>query len=179
VRAQDAEPLAVAAGRADGVGGGSVVVGRLDGFVARAETAQRRVEVRIGDPGQALACGMAGRDRGEAPLEVAAVFLQVPVHQRVQSVAVVVVVEAAAGEEEVGQSALPITGPGLKVGDELALVDQAVLKCEQTEEEMAADGGHGWASWTPLEGRRKRNVPRRVTDRLHYHAAGRPMRSCP
>jgi hypothetical protein len=38
-----------------------------------------------------------------------------------------------------------VAGPGAEGGDELALVDQAVLQCEQSEEEMAVggDGGHG------------------------------------
>ena len=46
----------------------------------------------------------------------------------------------------VGQALGLVAGPGLEGGDELALVDQAVLKREQSEEEMAVGGGsHGVA----------------------------------
>ena len=46
----------------------------------------------------------------------------------------------------VGQAPGLVAGPGLEGGDELALVDQAVLKREQSEEEMAVCGGsHGMA----------------------------------
>ena len=55
-------------------------------------------------------------------------------------------VEVAAGDEVVGQAPGLVAGPGLEGGDELALVDQAVLKREQSEEEMAVGGGgHGVA----------------------------------
>ena len=53
-------------------------------------------------------------------------------------------VEVAAGDEVVGQAPGLVEGPGLEGGDELALVDQAVLKREQSEEEMAVGGGSSW-----------------------------------
>ena len=51
-------------------------------------------------------------------------------------------VEVAAGDEVVGQGPGLVAGPGLEGGDELALVDQAVLQGEQAEEQVAV-GGHG------------------------------------
>ena len=55
-------------------------------------------------------------------------------------------VEVTSGDELVGQAPGLVAGPGLEGGDELALVDQAVLKREQSEEEMAVGGGgHGMA----------------------------------
>ena len=54
--------------------------------------------------------------------------------------------QVAAGVQVVGQAPGLVAGPGLEGGDELALVDQAVLKREQSEEEMAVGGGsHGVA----------------------------------
>ena len=54
--------------------------------------------------------------------------------------------QVAAGFQVVGQAPGLVAGPGLEGGDELALVDQAVLKREQSEEEMAVGGGsHGVA----------------------------------
>jgi len=41
-----------------------------------------------------------------------------------------------------GQRPGPVPGPGLEGGDELALVDQADLEREQSEEEVAIRGGH-------------------------------------
>ena len=55
-------------------------------------------------------------------------------------------VQVAAGDEVVGQGAGLVAGPGLEGGDELGLVDQAVLQREQAEEEVAVGvGGHGEA----------------------------------
>ena len=51
-------------------------------------------------------------------------------------------VEVAAVDEVVGQRAGTLSrGPGLEGGDELALVDQAVLQGEQPEEQVAVGGG--------------------------------------
>ncbi len=46
----------------------------------------------------------------------------------------VVGVEITAGDEVIGQGPRLVEGPGLERGDQLALLDQAVLKCEQAEE---------------------------------------------
>jgi hypothetical protein len=51
---------------------------------------------------------------------------------------------ATAGFQVVGQAPGLVAGPGLKGEYELALLDQAVPKREQSEEEMAVGGGsHG------------------------------------
>ena len=53
-------------------------------------------------------------------------------------------VEVTPGDELVRQAPGLVQGPGLKREYELALVDQAILKREQSEEEMAVGGGsHG------------------------------------
>jgi hypothetical protein len=51
----------------------------------------------------------------------------------------------AATDEVVGQGATLVERPGLEGGDELALVNQAVLQGQQAEEEVAVggEGGHG------------------------------------
>jgi hypothetical protein len=55
-------------------------------------------------------------------------------------------VEAAPYDELVGQAPGLVQGPGLEGGDKLYLVDQAVLKGEQSEQEMAVGGStHGVA----------------------------------
>jgi hypothetical protein len=64
---------------------------------------------------------------GQALLGVAAVFLGVSGHQGLDGGSVVGI-EVAAGDEVVGE------GPGLEGGHELALVDQADLQRQQTEE---------------------------------------------
>jgi hypothetical protein len=54
--------------------------------------------------------------------------------------------EVAAGFQMVGKALGLVAGPGLEGGDERALVDQPILKCDQSEEEMAVGGGgHGVA----------------------------------
>src|SRR5262249_33289030 len=51
-------------------------------------------------------------------------------------------------DEVVGQRPGLVAGPGLEGGDELALVDQAVLEREQAEEQVAVGvgAGHRWGS---------------------------------
>ena len=74
VRPEHAEPLAVAGGRADGVG---CRCGRhrpsCGRAVCGADVVERRLDVGVADPRQALAGRFAGRDRGQALLDVAAV----------------------------------------------------------------------------------------------------------
>jgi hypothetical protein len=50
-------------------------------------------------------------------------------------------VEVTPGDEWVGQAPGFVAGPGLEGSHELDLVDQAVLKREQSEQEMAVSGG--------------------------------------
>jgi hypothetical protein len=82
-------------------------------------------------------------DCSEALAGVAAVLLEVARHQRLDD-GPVLRVEVAAGEEVLGQGPGTVAGPGLEGGDELALVDQAVLERQQAEEQVAVgvDGSH-------------------------------------
>jgi hypothetical protein len=55
-------------------------------------------------------------------------------------------VEVAARDQLVGQALCPIERPGLERGQELTLVNDSVLKCDQSHEEMVVSGdGHGVA----------------------------------
>jgi hypothetical protein len=142
VGSEDAEPLAVAGGRSDGVAGraiGAVVLGR-----GRDDMGQGAAEVGVADPGQALAGRATRRDRGETPLHFASVLLDVAGHEGVDRQSVVGI-EVAAVDEVVGQVADLVQGPGLEGGHELDLVDQPVLEGERAKQEVAVggDGGHG------------------------------------
>ncbi len=54
--------------------------------------------------------------------------------------------QVASSFQVVGQALRLVQRPGLEGGHELALVDDAVLQSEQSEEEMAVGGGgHGEA----------------------------------
>jgi hypothetical protein len=144
VRPEDAEPQAVAGRRADGVGGREVGIARRCRAVPGGHMAERPLDIRVAEPGQTFARRLAGRHSGEAFFDVA-VLLDVQGDHRVQAGAGVNV-EVTPGDELVGQALGLVAGPGLEGKDELALVDQAVLKREQSEQEMAVrGGGHGGA----------------------------------
>jgi hypothetical protein len=90
------------------------------------------------------------------------VLLQVQSDHGLDAGALVGVKVAAAGEV-VGQRPALVAGPGLEGGDELALVNQAVLEGKQAEEQIVVggDGGHQaglresrrWR-WSPVPQRR-------------------------
>ena len=85
VRPEHAKPLAVAGGRADGVGGG--VVGNVSNLGwRRAKVDEGGCHVGIADLGQALASGVAHGDGGKAPRGIAAVLLQVLGHEAFEQV---------------------------------------------------------------------------------------------
>ena len=112
---------------------------------AGADVAERRLDLRVAEPRQALARRLAGRNRGQALLHVAAVGFQVNLGQRLQQ-RPLGAGQVAAGFQVVGQAPGLVERPGLEGGHELALVDEPVLKREQSEEEMAVGGGgHGKA----------------------------------
>ena len=54
-------------------------------------------------------------------------------------------IEVAAVDEIPGQRPGPVAGPGLEGGDELGLIDEAVLERQHPEQEVAVGGGHGAA----------------------------------
>ena len=70
---------------------------------------------------------------GEAPGVVAAVLLQVQADHDFEAGALVGVEVPAVGEV-FGQGPGLVAGPGLEGGDELTLVDQAVLQGQQAKE---------------------------------------------
>ena len=112
---------------------------------AGADVGERGRRCRGRRAGQALAGGAAGGEGGQALLGVAAVLLEVRGDQGLDG-GPLVGVEVAAGDQVVGQRPGLVAGPGLEGGDELGLVDQAVLQGEQAEEQVAV-GGHGGVSW--------------------------------
>ena len=101
--------------------------------------AERPLDIRVAEPGQAFAGRLAGRHGGEAFFDVA-VLLDVQGDDRVEAGAGVGV-QVTPGDELVGQALGLVARPGLEREDKLALVDQAVLKGEQSEKEMAVGGG--------------------------------------
>jgi hypothetical protein len=118
--------------------------------------AQRRPNLRIAQVRLALASRFAGGNRGQAALDVAVVPLDVASHQSLDGRAIVRV-QLAAGFQMVGQALGFIERSRLEGGDKLGLVDQAVLKGEQPEKEMAVcGGGHKIA---PIVGGRSREGP--------------------
>ena len=103
---------------------------------------------------------------------------QVDVGQRLQQRPLGRRIEVAAGFQVVGQAPGLVERPGLEGGHELALVDEAVLKGEQSEQEMTVGGAHGetpdrdgvtprWAT-VPKLGRRA--APRPTYCRTNPHA---------
>ena len=133
---QDAEPQAVGGGGADGVAGRAVGVG----VGAGAEPGEGLLDRGVAQRRERLAGGGPGGDGGKAPLEIT-VFGDVQVRHRLDH-GPLGVVEMTEGEEMVGQGPGLVQRPGLESGHELDLVDQPVLKREQSEEEMAVSGDH-------------------------------------
>ena len=145
---EDAEPLAVAGRRADGVGGRSRSTSPSS-VEPCAEPTWPRVASMSGSPsrGQALARRLAGRDRGQALLHVAAVgFLRCTLGQRLQT---------GTRRGSRGRRGLPGGRPGSwtcrsvqawKAATSWPWLIMPVLEREQSEEEMAVGGGgHGVA----------------------------------
>ena len=151
---QDAKPLGVAGRLADGQTRRAVdllaALGRVGAEVGKADTDQGIVDLR-----QALAGRTARRNRGEAPPHVAAVLLDVPRHEDLDGGAVVSL-EITAGNEVGGQGPVLVERPGLEGGDELNLIDQAILygaACRR-----ASRGRWRWRPWIMPLGRMARAV---------------------
>ena len=108
---------------------------------------------------QAGASEPVRRYRGQALLDVAVVCFQVGTGQHFEQ-RPLGAGQIAAGFQVVGQASRLVESPGLEGGHELALVDDSVLKCEQSEEQMAVGAsGHGEAP--------AHDVISGVTDRGH------------
>jgi hypothetical protein len=100
-------------------------------------------DVGIGYPRQALARRPAGRDGGQAPLDVAVVSSEMRCGQSIEQRAMRGI-EIAQSDKMVRERPDLVPGPGVERGEQCRLVDQAGLQGEQAEEEMAVggDGGH-------------------------------------
>ncbi len=104
--------------------------------------AERRLEIRVAQTRQAFLRRFARGDQREALLKVAVVGLKMCRHQPVQKLASGAA-QVAAGFEMIGQPASFVERPGLKGGDKLNLIDESVLKGEQSEQQMSVRGaGH-------------------------------------
>ncbi len=93
----------------------------------RAQAREGASDIGIIDASQALAGGPPCWDPGEAALHVAAVFVDMQTDHRLDP-GTLLKVEVAEGNEVLGQRPSLVTGPGLKRGDRLNLIDQAVLQ---------------------------------------------------
>ncbi len=146
VRPEQAEPLAIAGRPADRQSAGAVGVVIIVGLggvavLGPSDPGERGLDLGLAQLRQAGAGRAVGRDCGQAVLHVA-VLLEVQRDDRFEAGAGVGV-EVTPGDELVGQAPGLVAGPGLEGGDELDLVDQAVLEREQSEQEMAVSSGGG------------------------------------
>jgi hypothetical protein len=94
------------------------------------------LNVGVADAGQALARGAARVDGRQTSFRVAVMLLEVPCDQSLNGKSVLAV-EVATGYEEIGHRSGFVAGPSLEGGDELALVDQAILQGEEAEKQIA------------------------------------------
>src|SRR5262249_18424894 len=140
MRPEYAKPLALRCTGTQRVAGRavSIFIGLGRG---RLKMGERGFDLWVSETGQALASGATGRNCGQALLELAPMLLQMQRHHRFHPGALVGV-KIAARDQVIGQGLAPGTGPCLKRGDKLTLVDQAVLKCQQAEKQVSG-GGHG------------------------------------
>ena len=123
----------------------------------RADVAERGLDVRVAELRQALAgrrpAGTAARLFSTSPPWASRWTLGQRLQQRPLGRR-----QVAPGFQVVGQAPGLVERPGLERGHELALVDDPVLKREQSEQEMAVGGGgHGEA---PGQERRPRHPDR-------------------
>jgi len=93
-------------------------------------------DVDIAESGQAFAGGTAGVDGRQALFGVAAMLLEVPRDESRDDIAVIGI-KIAAGNQMIGHWPAFVAGPGLKGRDELALIDQTVLRREPAEEQVS------------------------------------------
>jgi hypothetical protein len=130
------ESLSVGRGGSHGVAGGPVgIFSGLGGSCVDAEMGNGGFDIAIAESGKASAGGMAGVDGREAPFWVAAVLLEVHGDESVDHISLIRL-KIAAGDQMFGQWPVLVASPGLKGCDKLDLVDQAVLKREQAEEQI-------------------------------------------
>jgi hypothetical protein len=189
VRPKQAKPLAIAGGRAQRQPGGAVAVVILVStdlggvaILGSCDACERRLDLGLAQVHQARTGRSVGGDGGQALLDVAPMGFDVDRRECLESRALGAR-QIAAGLQMVGQALRLVAGPGLEGGKKGALVDQAVLKSEESEEEMAVGGGsHGMApssggrsgAGPSLRGRSKNRVPsERLSQVRHAFASAR------
>ena len=144
VRPEDAEPLSVGGGRADGIGAGAVgvivVVGRAQ---RRADVPEGRLDVRAAGRARAFASRASDGQDGKALTGVAAECLDMQAGDGLDGGAARGI-EVAEVDKVVGQGSALVASPGGEGREQRPLVDQSVLQGQQTEEKVAIgiDGGH-------------------------------------
>jgi hypothetical protein len=117
------------------------------------ELGEDALNPRVAQGGERLAGRAPGGEGGEALLGGLAAIVQVQPEHGSDSGALMSV-EVAAGGEMLGRGPGLVARPVLEGGDELDLIDDAVLEGERPKEEVAiGEGGHGAG---PRKGRRAR-----------------------
>ena len=123
---------------AQAVGGGAIGSRAVGIGVGQGGTGGNRteggVDVRVGHAREPCARRGPHGHRCKAPLGVAPMLFEVTPDKGLDR-ASVVGVEIAAGLEMFAEAPALVAGPRLERGDELDLVDQAVLECEEPEKE--------------------------------------------
>ncbi len=146
---KDAEPPAVAGGRADRVGAGAVgvCIGIGNGLARSrtgADAGESSLDFAVAQRGEALAGRSAGGNCREALFGATAMFLLMEPYHRLDHIALVGA-QVASIDQVFGKLSVLGATPSPKRGDELILIDQAVLERMQSEEKVAVsiDDGHG------------------------------------
>ena len=129
VRPEDAEPLALEGRRADDLAGRLVRVIHLGG---RPDQRHGHGQVGITQGFELLSSRGAGCEGGEGFFRVAAVKLEMLIGHRDEE-RPTLLVDCPAIDEDLGQGPALGPGPRREGGDQLVLVDQAILQREQPE----------------------------------------------
>jgi hypothetical protein len=151
MRPEYAKPLAIAAGRADGITRGAVVAMRVPEVT---DLREGGLDAGVAQRSQVLAGRAAGGDRGEALLDIAVVLGDVDRGQRLdrRSLGRIEVTER---DEVIGDRSRLVAGPRVEADEQRRLVDQAGLQGEQSEQQVSLGvcSGHGrWLladRWSP------------------------------
>ena len=144
---EDAEPLAVGGGRADGVVGRAVGVGIGIGVEVGQGSLDRGIAQAASDSRVERPAGMAARLFAASPPWASRWIAAIA-----STAGRCADLEVPQRDEVVGQRPGPVAGPGLEGGDEPGLVDQAVLQRDEAEEEVSV-GGEGFHGARFLGGR--------------------------
>ena len=160
MRPQQAEPLAVAGGRADRQTGGAVGVVVIVGLggvavLAPCDPGERGLDLGLAQLGQAGAGGSVGGDGGQALLHVAACFLTWTATSASRP-APASASQVTAGDEVVGQAPGLVAGPGLE-GERRAGPGRSGRS--EARAIRRGDGGRRRRSWHGSD--RRRSIGRR------------------